>query len=366
MPVSRDLLSRTLRTPDIVTHFSIGKWDLLIRQARAADLLAHLAHRFRQRGLTAAIPAMACWHFDAAETLADKQHIALRWELLQLRDALADIGSPLVVLKSTTYVTVNPSTAEEQRFNGIDILVPHGRLPLAESVLARAHWHALGLSEYDQRYRRRWMHQAAPMQHPQRAVVVNVHHAVPSDRAHAPLDAARLRHRAIAVDNFPGVHVLAVEDRVLHAATHLFHDGELSHGLRDLTDLDLLLLDAAVEADFWTRLVARASELQLGRSLFYALRYLRYFLDTPIPASVFTALHDSTPNRVTLALMDSIFTRALAPVHASCADAYTPAARLAAFGRAHWLRMPAHQLLPHLFHQAYIRTTLDNNPPKAA
>jgi hypothetical protein len=366
MTVSRDVLSRTLRTPDIVTHFSISKWDLLIRQARAADLLAHLAHRFRQHGLTAAIPAMACWHFDAAETLADKQHIALRWEILQLRDALADFGSPLVVLKSTAYATINPSTAEEQRFNGIDILVPRGRLSQAESLLSRAHWHALGLSKYDQRYRHRWMHEAPPMQHTQRTAVVNVYHAVPSDRAHDPLDAAKLRHCAIAVDHFPGVHVLAAEDRVLHSATHLFHDGELSHGLRDLTDLDLLLRDAAVEPDFWRRLTARADELQLGRSLFYALRYLSYFLDTPIPDSVFTALHAATPNRVTLALMDSIFTRVLAPIHASCADAYTPAACLVAYVRAHWLRMPTYLLIPHLFHKAFFSPTLDSDAPKAA
>lgn len=366
MPLSPDLLSRTLRTPCIVTHFSIGNWDLLIRQARAAGLLAHLSHRFRQHGLTAVIPAMACWHFDAAETLADKQHIALRRELLRLRDALADFSSPLVVLKSTTCMTANPSTVEAQRINGIDILVPHGRLPQAVSLLARAHWRGLGLSEYDQRYRRRWMHQAPPMQSPQRTAVVNIFHAVQTDRAHAPLDATRLRHRAIAVDNFPGVHVLVTEDRVLHAATHLFHDGVLSHGLRDLTDLDLLLGVAAAEPDFWPRLTARAEGLQLGRSLFYSLRYLRHFLDTPIPDSVSTALHAAAPNRVTLAMMDCIFTRVLAPAHASCADTYTPAARLAALVRAHWLRMPALQLIPHLFHQAFIRNTLDDNAPKAA
>ena len=98
----------------------------------------------------------------------------------------------------------------------------------------------------------------------------------------------------------------------------------------------------------------RVDELQLSRSLFYALRYLRHFLDTPVPESVMATLQDASPNRVTLALMDSIFIRALAPDHASCADAFTPAARLAAFVRAHWLRMPVYLLIPHLFHKAFI------------
>ena len=95
-----------------------------------------------------------------------------------------------------------------------------------------------------------------------------------------------------------------------------------------------------MDRDFWPRLIARADELQLSRSLFYALRYLRYFLDTPVPDSVTATLDTAAPNRTTLTLMDSIFTRVLAPEHASCADAFTPTARLAAFVRAHWLRMP--------------------------
>jgi hypothetical protein len=54
----------------------------------------------------------------------------------------------------------------------------------------------------------------------------------------------------------------------------------------------------------------------------------------------------------------------LAPDHASCADAFTPAARLAAFVRAHWLRMPPHLLIPHLFHKAFISPY--QRTPKAA
>ncbi|MHB1214470.1 MAG: nucleotidyltransferase domain-containing protein [Thiobacillus sp.] len=351
---SRHLLARTLRAPDTVAHFSMSEWDTLVRQARAAGLLARLAHRFRQHGLTAAIPTVACWHFDAAETLADKQQTAVHWELQQLQAALSDLGSPPIILKGAAYVAASLPAAAGRLFNDIDILVPRELLPQAETALILAGWHASGLSEYDKRYYRRWMHEIPPMQHIQRATVIDVHHAILPDTARYHPDSAKLRSRAVAVEGLPGFHVLAAEDRILHSATHLFHDGELPHGLRDLTDLDLLLRDAAVERDFWPRLTARADELHLSRPLFYALRYLRHFLDTPVPDSAITILQDASPNRVTLALMDSIFTRALAPDHASCADAFTPAARLAAFVRAHWLRMPAHLLIPHLFHKAFI------------
>jgi hypothetical protein len=363
-PLSRDLLSRTLRLPDAVTRFSMSDWDLLVRQARAAGLLARLAHCFRRHGLMDALPAYVRWHFDAAETLADKQRLAVLWELKQLRDALADLDGPLIVLKGAAYVAAGLPAAAGRLFNDIDILVPREYLPQAESSLMLAGWHATGLSEYDKRYYRRWMHELPPLQHIQRDTVIDVHHAILPDTARYHPDSAKLRSRAVAVDGLPGIHVLAAEDRILHSATHLFHDGELPHGLRDLTDLDLLLRDAGADRDFWLRLTARADELQLSRSLFYAVRYLRHFLDTPIPDSAMAALDAAAPSRPTLALMDHIFTRVLAPDHASCADAFTPAARLAAFVRAHWLRMPAHLLIPHLFHKAFISPY--QRTPKAA
>ena len=365
MPASsRDLLVRTLRTPEAITRFSMSEWDILVRQARAAGLLARLAHRFQQHGLEGALPAAVRWHFDAADTLADKQRTAVRWELQQLRGALADLGGPLVVLKGAAYVAANLPAAAGRLFNDIDILIPRERIPQAESALMLAGWHASGMTEYDKRYYRRWMHEIPPLQHVQRATIIDVHHAILPDTARYHPDSAKLRSRAIPVDDLPGIYVLAVEDRILHSATHLFHDGELPHGLRDLTDLDLLLCDAAADRDFWPRLTARADELQLSRSLFYALRYVRHFLDTPIPGSVMAALDASAPSRATLALMDGIFTRVLAPDHATCADTWTPAARLAAFVRAHWLRMPLHLLIPHLLHKALV--SIYQRDPKPA
>ena len=352
--VSRDLLTRTLRSPDAVSRFSMGEWDILVRQARSAGLLARLRQLLTQHNLIGAIPAEVRWHFDAAATLAAKQQLAVRWEVEKIRAALAGLAVPIILLKGGAYVMANLSAATGRLFNDIDILVPRKQLGPVEAALMLAGWHPTLLSSYDQRYYRRWMHEIPPLQHVMRATVIDVHHAILPDTARYHPDSAKLRSRAVAVEDLPGIHVLAPEDRILHSATHLFHDGELPHGLRDLTDLDLLLRDAAADPDFWPRLTARADELELGRSLFYALRYLRHFLDTPIPGSVMSALDTTAPNRITLALMDRIFTRVLAPAHASCADAFTPLARQAAFVRAHWLRMPAHLLSPHLVHKAFI------------
>ncbi len=360
---SRDLLSCTLRSPGSIMRFSMGEWDMLVRQARRAGLLARVHDVLGRHKLIEAIPAVARWHFDAAATLAAKQQLAVRWEVEQIRVALKALAFPFILLKGGAYVMANLPAASGRLFNDIDILIPREQLAAAEAALMLAGWHPTLLSDYDQRYYRRWMHEIPPLQHAMRATVIDVHHAILPDTARYHPDSAMLRRRAVAVASMSGVHVLATEDRILHSATHVFHDGELPHGLRDLTDLDLLLRDAAVDPDFWPRLTVRASELQLGRSLFYALRYLRYFLDTPIPDSAVAALKSDAPNRFTLALMDRIFTRVLAPDHASCADRLTPAARQAAFVRAHWLRMPAHLLIPHLFHKTFISPYQQNAKP---
>lgn len=356
----RELLLHALRTPEAVTRFSMMEWDILVRQARAAGLLARLAGRLRRNDLENTIPAPARWHFHAAETLADKQRTAVRWELQQIHAALADLGLPLIVLKGAAYVATGSPAAEGRLFNDIDLLVPRERLGETEGLLVLAGWHAAHLSEYDKRYYRRWMHEIPPMRHIQRETVIDVHHALLPDTARYHPDSARLRSRAQSVEGLPGIAVLAPEDQILHSATHLFHDGELPHGLRDLTDLDLLLRNAALQPGFWARLPARAEELQLSRSLFYALRYVRRFLDTPIPESVTEALQKAAPSRPALAWMDAVFTRALLPDHASCEDVITPAARFAAYVRAHWLRMPAHLLIPHLFHKAFLRAHPDD------
>lgn len=363
--MSRDLLLRTLRAPESAARFSMSEWDTLVRQARAAGLLARLGGRFRRQSLANAIPPSVRWHFAAAETLADKQRTAVRWEIRQIHQALARFDLPLIVLKGAAYVALDSPAADGRLFSDIDILVPRERIAQAESALLLAGWHGSRLSAYDRRYYRRWMHEIPPLQHAQRATVIDVHHAILPDTARYHPDPAKLRSRAVAVDGLPGVAVLAPEDRILHSATHLFHDGELAHGLRDLTDLDLLLRDAAT-ADFWPRLTARATELQLGRSLFYALRYASRLLDTPVPDSAVAALDAVAPDRATLALMDTIFLRALAPDHSSCSDALTPLARQAAYVRAHWLRMPAHLLIPHLFHKAFISPYLDSRDTRTA
>jgi hypothetical protein len=142
---------------------------------------------------------------------------------------------------------------------------------------------------------------------------------------------------------------------VLHSATHLFHNEELSHGLRDLADLDSLLRHFGQEPGFWEELPRRAAELDLARPLYYGLRYASRFLGTPVPSEALRRADAGRPPRLAVRLMDVLYDRALRPLPPRDAGALTPLSRRALYVRAHWLRMPPFLLAWHLGVKAFRR-----------
>lgn len=219
-----------------------------------------------------------------------------------------------------------------------------------------AGWVGAQRDPYDQRYYREWMHELPPMRHLRRGTVVDVHHAITPPTSRWCADSEKMRSQAIPLPGRPAVRILAPADMVLHSATHLFHEGELDNGLRDLVDLDSLLRHFGAQPGFWDRLVPRAVEVGLARPLYYALRYTKLKLGTPVPdgvaAAAAAAAGPAGPLRV---LMDALFVRALRPKHPSCSGAATRLARWLLYVRGHWLRMPVPLLLYHLTRKAVVR-----------
>jgi hypothetical protein len=266
---------------------------------------------------------------------------------------------PVILLKGAAYVMANLPSACGRLFTDIDIMVPKDRLNEVEAALMLHGWAATHHDAYDQRYYRTWMHELPPMRHVRRSTVIDVHHAILPETASIHPDPEKLRAAACALEEHEGLKVLAPADMVLHSAAHLFHDGELENGLRDLVDIDSLLRHFGSFPSFWPELVERAVELELTRPLFYALRYAANILHTPIPLDTMEAAEAGCPSWPTRVLMDSLFTRALMPVHASCSDAFTGGARWLLYVRANWLRMPPLLLARHLFHKAFISSKTD-------
>jgi diadenosine tetraphosphatase ApaH/serine/threonine PP2A family protein phosphatase len=356
------LILQAFRDPGRIDRFSLADWTLLLRQAAIANLTACLYYLAEEHAMLERIPAEAREHLAWSRALGQRHAQAVRFEIREIGRALAATGVPLVFLKGAAYALAQLPPARGRLFSDIDILVPKERLGEVESALMLHGWAGNHLDEYDQRYYREWMHEIPPMQHMRRQSLIDVHHAILPETAAARPDPAKLRAAAILVEG--AAAVLAPEDMVLHSAVHLFYDGELDHGLRDLLDIHRLLLRFGAAPGFWERLPRRAAELELGRPLFYALRYAQQLLHTPVPAATRAAAEGGAPGALLLALMDQLFRRALLPTHASCADRFTGSARLLLYIRANWLRMPPLLLARHLFHKAFI-TPRDKRRAKA-
>ena len=351
----RNLVLSILTHPRATASWSVSDWNVLVRQARRSHLLGHLAFRLEAATMLSQIPPAALRHLDAARILAQHQQQAVEREVAAIRQSLAATGVDIILLKGSAYVIAGLKAAKGRIFSDVDILVPKEALLEIESALLRHGWVSTHHDAYDQRYYRRWMHELPPMRHIIRQTVIDVHHAILPETARLKPDSCKLRSAAIPVIGQKGLFILSPMDMVLHSATHLFHDGELEHGLRDLTDLDALLREFSQQTDFWNGLVSRAIQLDLSRPLYYALRYTSDLLGTPVPTDIQKASEAGKPNLIIRWLMDALFIRALCPYHPSAADRWTPIARQILYVRSHWLRMPPLLLIRHLTVKAFSR-----------
>lgn len=333
---------------------SLADWDLLLRQARQANLLARLCYLVELHDLMEQVPPQARLHFEWSRVVTERHTHAVQWEVLQIQKALANVGVPVILLKGAAYVMARLPAAEGRLFSDIDIIVPKNNLNAVEAALMLHGWASTHHDEYDQRYYRTWMHELPPMQHIRRMTTIDVHHAILPETANIHPDTAKLLAAAKGLEGFNDLKVLAPVDMVLHSAVHLFHEGDLNNGLRDLVDLDGLLTAFGTTSGFWQTLVERAKELELTRPLFYALRYTTRLLHTPVPSTPLQSTKAFGPGALTLWIMDHLYSRALMPAHPSCSDWFTGSARVLLFIRGNWLRMPPLLLARHLFQKAFI------------
>ncbi len=337
-----------LRDPKAFIGASIAQWELLVREARGANLLARISEALDELRLLPEVPPAARIHFEAARTQARAQADAVRREVAYIDRALAGSGVPIVLLKGAAYLVAGLRAASGRIFSDVDILVPRSALARVEAALMLHGWASAKTTAYDQRYYRRWMHELPPLRHITRQTVLDVHHAILPITARLKPDSAKLWTAARPVAGEPRLRILAPVDMVLHSATHLFCNEDVGNGLRDLADLDSLLRDFAHESDFWPALTARAAELDLTRPLYYALRYVTPIFDTPVPPEVLREAEIGRPSPALRGLMDAIFMRSLRAERAGVTDGLASLARGALYVRAHWLRMPPLLLARHL------------------
>jgi hypothetical protein len=340
------LLLDVLRDPAAATRLDPAAWDLVLRQARVERLHARLAATLVDMGLLEEVVEPVRTRLRAYATMSESHDRGARWEVDRIAAALEGIDAPVVLLKGAAYLMSGLKVARGRLTDDVDILVPKERIGVVEEALLGHGWEAVKVDAYDQEYYRKWMHELPPLRHRNRHSTVDVHHTILPETSRLHPDAKELLRTAVPLPDAPRILVLKPVDMVLHGSAHLFYDGAIAGGLRDLVDLDDLLRHFAREEAFWEELLARAERLDLARPLFYTLRYASRILATPVPQGALERIAAHRPGRTALALMDRLAPAALVPAHPDRPSGGF--ARWLLYVRSHWLRMPPHLLAYHL------------------
>jgi len=301
-------------------------WTSVIAMARAEQLIGTLAVRLEGLPVPETIAATLADARDAAE---QARRTAL-WEAEMARRALAPLGHPVVLLKGTAYVAAGLAAGRGRSIGDLDILVLRAALDKVEAALLTAGWEWVKPDPYDDAYYRRWMHELPPLIHRERDRMIDVHHTILPLTARPTPDPQALIADSVMLDD--GLSVLSPGDMIVHAAVHLFADGDLAGGMRNLWDIHCLVGEFGTDG-----LIERARRHQVEPAVTRALRLSHRLYRTQLPA-------ECRPRHAS----DALYLRRLL-ARDGWGRATRPATRFGFYVRSHWLRMPPAMLARHLW-----------------
>lgn len=330
MNVDGMILIGVLRCPETTASYDADAWNALVSIARAEQLLGTVARRLN--GI--AVPPEIAGILNEARINAGYQRRAALWEADCARRALADIESTVVLMKGTAYAAAGLKASEGRHIGDLDIMVARDALSATEKALLAAGWEWVKPDPYDDAYYRDHMHELPPLIHKDRDRMIDVHHNILPLTAKPKPDAASMMAKAVPLDN--GLYVFAHAEMVIHSAAHLFADGELDGGLRNLWDIHCLLDEFSAD-DFWSELQLRATHHGLWPAVHLAARLAHLVYGTEIPCGWRTKHWQ-----------DRFYLKRF-----TARDAWgrgtRPFLRLLFYVRSHWLRMPPLMLARHLW-----------------
>ena len=326
------LLTKTLSEPAYAMRLDARGWTSLLTIAHAERLTASLAWRLERLK----IPPKAAAILAEAKASAEVVRTHALWEAEMARRALMPLGIPLILLKGTAFAAAGLDAARGRLIGDLDILVPRDRLAEVEAMLLSAGWEWVKPDPYDDAYYRQYMHELPPLIHRERDRMIDVHHTILPLTARVKPDAAALIAGAVPLSD--GLYTLSPQDMLIHAVAHLFADGDLNGGLRNLWDIDRLIREHSAEPDYWPKLIERARLHGLVSHTSRALRLSQHLFETPVDRFL---AYDARKG--------DIFYMGRLLARGGWGQETRKILRLAFYIRSHWLRMPPLMLAQHLW-----------------
>ena len=269
----------------LADDFGPEEWSLMFSEARRVGLLGRLSSSLEF--LEATPPARLRNHVlsSLVEVKAFQRDVLRELDHIEL--ALADLATPVLLLKGACYVRMGLKAARGRIFSDVDILVAKDRVGHAEASLMLGGWQTGELDPYDQRYYREWSHEVPPMTNRRRGTTIDLHHALTMPTCRIHIDSEKMVRDAIPIDKTGCWGRRKDGEKGLHAGSHLMLNSEFDRGLRDLWDIDLLFREFFGDSErFIHSLMERASDVGLLEIAQQALFLARHFFGTPVPESV--------------------------------------------------------------------------------
>ena len=314
------ILARALADPAGVVGLDADGWTALLTMARAEQLIGTLAMRLDGLPMPDGVKAILA----DARAAAEHGRRAALWEAEMARRALAAVDCPVILLKGTAFVAAGLLAGQGRSIGDLDILVPRTSIDAVEAALLAAGWEWVKPDPYDDVYYRRWMHELPPLIHRERDRMIDVHHTILPLTARITPDANALIAGSVALEN--GVRTLSHHGMLIHAAAHLFADGDLAGGLRNLWDIHCLVEEFGTDG-----LAGEAESHELSQEMARSLRLVDALFD------------QGKPNAI-----DRFYIRRIT-ARDGWGRPIRPLTRLAFYVRSHWLRMPPAMLARHLW-----------------
>ena len=341
----KNILIKVLKEPNLMTELSVLEWNVLLKEAKIANLGGRLAADASMLGFTKDLPLKGQNLFKSFSYQSASSERMIRWEMNRVRRALKESNDKIILLKGATYIAKNLNCAKGRISVDLDILVAKNRIDFAEELFLAAGWEHQVENDYDQKFYREYSHELPPMVHPDRQISIDVHHSILPVTSRAYPDMKKLIDGAVPIEG--GFYTFSNEDIILHSIVHQFQDGEVRSSLRNLLEQHDMLEEFGNDPEFWKRLVPRALDLGFTRSLYYSLRYCKMIMGTKVPDAVFSELNPHGPSGLTKWLMDFMVPGVISPtLGAKGLRRWFSMNGL--YIRSHWLRMPPMLLAKHL------------------
>lgn len=346
------------RDPSQAKGWTNTEWERLFQLARSAKLMGTLAVFIQEKGLEEYVPEKGRWFLNSGNVKAERGRRQTLWEIESLRRALfrnrfvsgsgQEAEIPLVLLKGAAYQAADLPWGRGRISVDVDVLTPLETLPQVEAALTIAGWLPEKKSEYDEHFYRDWMHEIPPMVHMDRHTTLDVHHTILPRTGRLTVDASLLFDEIVPLrDN---LWILSPRDMLLHSTVHLFQDGELDNCSRDLLDLaSMFRYFSEKDPDFWEKLLARARQLNLTRPLFHSVTFCRLLLNVPFPETFLSEMKKFGGKGLSRFLMRRLVPLTIEPEISGEEKRTAALARFCLYVRSHFLRMPIHLLIPHLW-----------------